>query len=82
MGKTRGLDMGKPQLAGQYLGRVFSSRSGCTCQKHLFCYEAKQPNLKLRTRPKQLFGSLPIAFALPSVGLVREYKLTGKAQYS
>jgi hypothetical protein len=73
MGKTRGLDMGKLQLTGQYVGRVFNSRSGCMCPKPLFCYEAKQPNLKLKTQPKQLFGSLPIAFALPSVGLVREY---------
>jgi hypothetical protein len=31
----------------------------------LFIYEAKQPNLKLKTQPKQLLGSLPIAFALP-----------------
>jgi hypothetical protein len=73
MGKTRGLDMGKLQLAGQYMGRAFNSRSGCMCPKHLLCYEAKQPNLNLKTRRKQLFGSLPIAFALPSVGLVREY---------
>jgi len=34
---------------------------------HLFCYEAKQPNLKLKTWPKQLLGSLPIAFVLPAV---------------
>ncbi len=26
---------------------------------HLCCYEAKRPNLKLQTRPKQLLGSLP-----------------------
>ncbi len=32
---------------------------------HLLCYEAKQPNLKMKTRPKQLLGSLPLAFALP-----------------
>jgi hypothetical protein len=29
---------------------------------HLCCYEAKQPNLKLKT---QLLGSLLLAFALP-----------------
>jgi hypothetical protein len=34
---------------------------------HLFCHEAKQPNLKLKTRPKQLLGSLLLAFALPCV---------------
>jgi hypothetical protein len=31
----------------------------------LFFYEAKQPNLKLKTWTKQLLGYLPIAFALP-----------------
>jgi len=34
---------------------------------NLFCYEAKQRNLKLKTRPKQLLGSLPLAFALPAL---------------
>jgi hypothetical protein len=32
---------------------------------HLFCYEAKQPNLKLKTWPEQLLGYLLLAFALP-----------------
>ncbi len=35
------------------------------CAMHLFCYEAKQPNLKLKTRAKQLLGALPLAFELP-----------------
>ncbi len=48
-------------------GPSFNSRSGCMCARHLFCYEAKQPNLKLKTRPKQLLGSLPIVFALPGM---------------
>jgi hypothetical protein len=61
------MSMDKLQLAGQNLGRVFNSRSGCMCARHLFCYEAKQPNLKLKTRPKQLLGSLPIGFALPGM---------------
>jgi len=51
---------------GQNLGRVFNSRSGCMCAMHLICYESKQPNLKLKTLPKQLLGSLPRAFALPA----------------
>jgi hypothetical protein len=34
---------------------------------HLSCYEAKHPNFKLKTRPKQLLGSLPLAFVLPSL---------------
>ncbi len=29
------------------------------CAMHLCCYEAKRPNLKLQTRPKQLLVSLP-----------------------
>jgi hypothetical protein len=62
--------MDKLQLAGLNLGRVFNSRSGCMWARHLFCYEAKQPNLKLKTRPKQLLGSLPIAFALPTQGIL------------
>ncbi len=57
--------MDKLQLTGQNLGRVFSSRRGCMCGTHLFCFEAKLPSLKLKTRPKQLLGSLPLAFALP-----------------
>jgi hypothetical protein len=28
--------------------------------------ETKQPNLKLKTRPKQLLGSLPLVIALPA----------------
>jgi len=44
----------KLQLRGQNLGRVFNSRSGCLCAAHLCSYEAKQPRLKLKTRPKQL----------------------------
>jgi len=57
--------MDKLQLAGRNLGRVFNSRSGCMCAWHLFFYEAKQPNLKLKTMTKQLLHSLPIAIALP-----------------
>ncbi len=33
---------------------------------HLCCYEAKRPNFELKTWPKQLLGSLLLAFALPS----------------
>ncbi len=34
---------------------------------HLRPGVAKQPNLELKTRPKQLLGSLPLAIALPGV---------------
>ncbi len=56
MTKTKIMD--KLQVKGQNMGRVFNSRSGCTCPIHLSCYEAKLPNLKLKTRLKQLLGSL------------------------
>ncbi len=59
--------MDKLQLTGQNLGRVFNSRMGCMCGVPFCCYEAKQTNLKLKTRPKQLLGSLPLAFALPGL---------------
>jgi hypothetical protein len=61
--------MGKLQLTGQNLGPVFNSRSDCMSANYVFCYEAKQPNLQLKTWKKQLKGSLPIAFALPGSGL-------------
>jgi hypothetical protein len=58
--------MDKLQLTGQNLGQFFNSRSGCMCAMHLCSYEAKQPNLKLKTQPKQRLGSLPLAFTLPA----------------
>ncbi len=57
----------KLQLTGRNLGRVFNCRSDWMFVMHLFFYEAKQPNLLLKTRPKQLLGSLPLAFALPDL---------------
>ncbi len=56
--------MDKLQLTGQNLGWVFNFTSDWIFM-YLFCYEAKQPNLKLKTRPKQHLGYLPFAFALP-----------------
>ncbi len=32
---------------------------------HLWPGVAKQPNLELKTRPKQLLGSLPLVIAIP-----------------
>jgi hypothetical protein len=34
---------------------------------------AKRPNLKFKTRPKQLLGSLPLAFELPTPTLAYKY---------
>jgi hypothetical protein len=36
---------------------------------HLRPSVAKQPNLELKTRPKQLLGSLPLVIALPGLAL-------------
>jgi hypothetical protein len=54
--------------SGLNLGRAFNSRRVCSSAMYFRCYEAKLPNLKLKTQPKQLLGSLPLAFALPSNG--------------
>ncbi len=58
--------MDKHKLTGQNLGRVFHSRLGCTCIGHAIVSITKQPNLKLKTEPKQLLSSLPLAFVLPA----------------
>jgi hypothetical protein len=58
--------MDKLQLTGQNLGRVFNFRNVRVHAVHLLCYGVKLPNLKLKTRPKQLLGSLPLDIMLPS----------------
>ncbi len=58
--------MDKLQLTGRALGQVFNFRSGCCVHTmHLLPGAAIQPNLELKTRPKLVLGSLPLAFALP-----------------
>jgi hypothetical protein len=47
--------MDRLKLRGQNLGRVFNFE----------CLTTKQPNLMLKTRPKQLLGFLQFAFVLP-----------------
>jgi hypothetical protein len=54
-----------PKNDGAWATRVFNNRSDRMFVMHLFGYEAKQPNLKLKTRPKQLLDYLPLALALP-----------------
>jgi len=61
------LAMGKLKLTGQNLGRVFKFRRGCFHAIQLYYFETKLPNLKLKTRPKQLLCSLPVDIALPSL---------------
>jgi hypothetical protein len=54
-----------PKVAGQNLAQVFNSRCGRACQCPASLLITKQPSLKLKTRAKQLLGSLQLAFALP-----------------
>jgi hypothetical protein len=71
-GSFKHLGMDKLSLTGWTLGRVCSSRSGCILAMQLLSSVATLPNLYLKTRPKQLLGSLPLVIALPvSVHLVR-----------
>jgi hypothetical protein len=61
-----GQTMDKLKLTGRALGRVFNFRSGCCMHTmHLLPSVAIQPNLELKTLPKQLLGSLPLVIALP-----------------
>ncbi len=62
------LGMDKLKLTGRNLGRVFDSRLSRACIGRANVHITKQPNLKLKTRPEQLLGSLPLAFALPGLG--------------
>jgi hypothetical protein len=58
--------MDEIQFTGPNLGRVLCSRSSYICAMNL-CYSgAKQPNLNLKTRHKQLLGSLQLVLAFRS----------------
>jgi hypothetical protein len=57
--------MDKLQLTGQNMGRVFNFRCGHLHATYSWCYQLKLPNLKLKTQPKQFFGSLPFDIVLP-----------------
>jgi hypothetical protein len=59
--------MDKLKLTGRNLGQAFNSRLSRACIVHAIVHLRKQPNLKLKTWPKQLLGSLPLPFALPSI---------------
>ncbi len=58
--QTDNLNMDKLQLTRQNLCRVFNFKSAWEHPTRFCCYESKWPNLKLKTRPKQLSGSLPL----------------------
>jgi hypothetical protein len=66
-GITVSLIMDKLKLTGQNQGQVFKFRRGCLHAIQLYHFETKLPNLKLKTRPKQLLGSLPVDIALPGL---------------
>jgi hypothetical protein len=57
--------MDKLQLTGQNLGRVLNCRSGHLHAATFLVLSVKLPNLQLKTRPKQLLGSLPLVIVLP-----------------
>jgi hypothetical protein len=63
--------MDKLDATGQNLGRVFNSRLGRAGICCAISYITKRPNLKLKTQPKELLGSLPLAFALPALTMTQ-----------
>jgi hypothetical protein len=44
----------------------------------LSCFETKLTNLMLKTRPKQLLGSLPLDIALPGLSFLSDMYLSSK----
>ncbi len=58
--------MDKLKLAEQNLGQVFNFRYGRAFAPSTSFITAKQPNLWLKTWPKQLSGPLPLASVLPT----------------
>jgi hypothetical protein len=56
----------KLQPTGQNLGRVFNFRNGRVPAVHFLCYKVKLPNLKLKTRLKQLSSFLLLNIMLTS----------------
>jgi len=63
------------------LGRVFNFRSGCMHTMHLLPGIAIQPNLELKTWPKQLLGSLPLVIALPALAYFTTPLVTTKKRF-
>ncbi len=64
--KTLNKAIDKLQPRGLNLGRVFNYRCGCASTQMNKCTSWKQPNLQLKTWPKKVLGSLPLAFVFPS----------------
>ncbi len=57
--------MDELQLTGQNLGQVFNLRNGHLHAAKFLVLSVKLPNLQLKTRLKQLPGSLPLVIELP-----------------
>ncbi len=55
----------KAQANFSLQGWVFNFRSGCMYTMHLLPSVAIQPNIELKTRPKELLGSLLLVISLP-----------------
>jgi hypothetical protein len=56
--------MDKFHLTGQNQSRFFNFRNGHEHATHFLCNGLKLPDFKLKTRPKKLFGSLPLDITL------------------
>jgi hypothetical protein len=63
------------EQAGQNLGRVFNSRSGCIRSMKFFCCVIKLTNLKLKTRSKQHLRSLPLDITIPNQTFILTLKI-------
>ncbi len=59
--------MDKLRLTGQNQGRVFNFRSGHLHTALFLLLSIKLPTLQLKTRLKQLLGSLPLVIAHPAL---------------
>jgi hypothetical protein len=77
LGRTyiyKNLKYSMDKLTGRNLGRVFNSRLGHACMDHAIVHITKQSYIKLKTRPKQILGSLPLAFVLPGIAYSGQYQ--------
>jgi hypothetical protein len=74
--------MDKLQLTGPNLGRVFNFSCGHLHAAACFVSSVKLPNLELKTRPKQLLGSLPLVIVLPGWVVESTCYFTGATTFS
>jgi hypothetical protein len=60
--------MDKFKLTGQNLGRVLTPEVSVNMPCIYICYQSNLSNLKLKTRPKQLYDFIPLVISLPYQG--------------